>query len=118
MARLADQRRWFRLPPNLRALAHRNHRLWFAGALVSNIGTWMHRTAHDWLVLTGLTHHDARAVGIVMAFQYAPQYLLLPWTGHAADHLDRRRLLLVSQAAMGFLSLALGCLSLTGIVKL
>ena len=101
-----------------RSLRHPNFRLWSAGALVSNIGTWMQRTAQDWLVLTQLTHRDARALGAVMALQYAPQLLLLPWTGHAADHMDRRRVLLATQAAMGVLSLALGALTLAGAVRL
>ena len=35
-----------------RSLRNRNYRLWAAGALVSNVGTWMQRTAQDWLVLT------------------------------------------------------------------
>ena len=73
-----------------RALSIFNFRVWSAGALVSNIGTWMQRVAQDWLVLTQLTHHDASAVGIVMALQFAPQLLLLPWTGLAADHLNQR----------------------------
>ena len=61
----------------------------------------MQRTAQDWLVLTELTHHNATAVGIVMALQFGPQLLLLPLTGFAADHLDRRKLLFATQAAMG-----------------
>jgi len=44
---------------SLRALSIYNCRLWAAGSLVSNIGTWMQRVAQDWLVLTQLTHHDA-----------------------------------------------------------
>ena len=48
-----------------RALGNFNFRLWTAGGLVSNIGTWMQRVAQDWIVLTQLTHHDATAVGIV-----------------------------------------------------
>jgi len=48
-----------------RSLKSFNFRLWTAGALVSNIGTWMQRVAQDWLVLTQLTHHDASALGIV-----------------------------------------------------
>ena len=50
-----------------RALSSFNYRVWAAGALVSNIGTWMQRIAQDWLVLTQLTNHDASAVGIVMS---------------------------------------------------
>jgi hypothetical protein len=62
-----------------RSLRSFNYRVWAAGALVSNVGTWMQRTAQDWLVLTQLTHHNASAVGMVMALQFGPQLLLLPW---------------------------------------
>jgi MFS family permease len=102
----------------LRALKIFNFRMWTAGALVSNIGTWMQRVAQDWLVLTQLTHHDASAVGIVMALQFAPQLLLLPWTGFAADHFNQRNLLMVTQATMGLLALALGILTVAGSVQL
>jgi MFS family permease len=101
-----------------RSLRSHNYRLWAAGALVSNIGTWMQRTAQDWLVLTQLTHRSASAVGLVMALQFGPQLLLLPWTGSAADRLDQRRLLMATQAAMGVLGLGLGALTVTGTVQL
>ncbi len=78
----------------------------------------MQRVAQDWLVLTQLTHHDASALGIVMGLQFAPQLLLLPWTGSAADRLDQRRLLMFTQATMGLLALALGALTMTGVVRL
>jgi MFS family permease len=95
-----------------------NYRLWAAGALVSNIGTWMQRTAQDWLVLTQLTHHDASAVGTVMALQFGPQLLLLPWTGLAADHYNQRKLVMITQATMGALAMLLGLLTVTGVVHL
>ncbi|MBD1586296.1 MFS transporter [Pseudomonas typographi] len=101
-----------------RSLRNANYRIWAAGALVSNVGTWMQRTAQDWLVLTQLTHHNASAVGVVMALQFGPQLLLLPWTGFAADHYNQRKLLMATQAAMGVLALALGLLTVTGIVQL
>ncbi|MGC2401251.1 MAG: MFS transporter [Acidobacteriaceae bacterium] len=101
-----------------RSLRSFNFRLWTAGALVSNIGTWMQRIAQDWLVLTQLTHHDASALGIVMSLQFAPQLLLLPWTGSAADRLNQRKLLMLTQATMGVLALALGFLTIAGIVQL
>ncbi len=101
-----------------RSLRFANYRIWAGGALVSNVGTWMQRTAQDWLVLTELTHHDATAVGIVMALQFGPQFLLLPWTGFAADHYDRRKLLMVTQAVMGGLALILGLLTVTGLIQL
>jgi len=101
-----------------RSLRGFNYRLWFAGAFVSNVGTWVQRTAQDWLVLTQLTHHDASAVGVVMALQFGPQLLLLPWTGSAADRLNQRKLLIATQATMGVLALALGALTVAGIVRL
>ena len=101
-----------------RSLRSTNYRIWAAGALVSNIGTWMQRTAQDWLVLTQLTPHNAAAVGIVMSLQFGPQLLLLPWTGFAADHYDQRKLLIATQATMGVLALTLGVLTVTGIVQL
>ena len=101
-----------------RSLRGYNYRVWVAGAFVSNIGTWVQRTAQDWLVLTVLTHHSASAVGIVMALQFGPQFLLLPWTGFAADHFNQRRLLIATQAALGVLALALGVLTVTGVVQL
>ncbi|MGY2293268.1 MFS transporter [Pseudomonas sp. SDO528_S397] len=101
-----------------RSLRNVNYRIWAAGALVSNIGTWMQRTAQDWLVLTQLTPHNASAVGIVMALQFGPQLLLLPWTGFAADHYNQRKLLMVTQGVMGVLALMLGVFTLTGFVQL
>jgi len=101
-----------------RSLRNPNYRIWAAGALVSNIGTWMQNTAQDWLVYTQLTHHSASALGAVMALQYGPQFLFLPWTGFAADHFNQRKLLLATQAAMGTLALILGLLTITGVVKL
>ncbi|HEX3984811.1 MAG TPA: MFS transporter, partial [Acidisoma sp.] len=101
-----------------RSLRGYNYRLWAGGAIVSNVGTWMQRTAQDWLVLTQLTHHDATPVGVVMALQFGPQLLLLPLTGLAADRFDRRKLLIVTQASMGLLALGLGILTVTGLVQL
>ncbi|MGA7121086.1 MAG: MFS transporter [Polyangiaceae bacterium] len=101
-----------------RSLRGFNYRCWAAGALVSNVGTWMQRTAQDWIVLAELTRHNATAVGIVMALQFGPQALLLPLTGYAADHFDRRKLLFATQASMGALALGLGLLTVTGIVRL
>src|ERR1700710_1724429 len=101
-----------------RSLQAFNYRMWAGGAFVSNVGTWMQRTAQDWIVLTQLTHHNATAVGIVMALQFGPQLLLLPLTGFAADHMDRRKLVMATQGAMGLLALGLGLLTVFGVVQL
>src|SRR6185312_7970501 len=54
-----------RLSSTFRSLGSYNYRLWAAGALVSNVGTWMQRTAQDWIVLAELTDQNAASVGIV-----------------------------------------------------
>lgn len=95
-----------------------NYRVWFAGALVSNTGTWMQRVAQDWLVLRELTHASGLAVGIVTGLQFLPQLIVTPLAGRFADRFDRRRLLAVTQSGMGLTGLLLGLLILTGQVQL
>lgn len=95
-----------------------NYRLWFIGAVVSNVGTWMQRTAQDWIVLTELTDHDAAALGVTVALQFAPQLLLLPITGLVADRFNRRHVLMATQLTMGALGLGLGLLVVTGTAEL
>ena len=107
-----------RVAGTFRSLRSFNFRLWTAGALVSNVGTGMQRVAQDWLVLTQLTHRDATALGIVMGLQFAPQILLLPWTGSAADRLNQRKLLMLTQATMGVVALILGVLTIAGVIRL
>ncbi len=92
--------------------------MWFAGALVSNIGFWMQRTAQDWIVLTELTDHDAAAVGITMGLQMLPLVLLVPVSGFIADRVDRRRLLFVTNSPMALLAIGLGTIIVTGVVEL
>jgi len=102
----------------LRALRNPNYRIWVPGAFASNIGTWVQRTAQDWLVLTELTRNNATAVGTVVALQFGPQLLWLPWSGVAADRYNQRKLLIATQSIMGVLALALGILTLSGLVQL
>lgn len=95
-----------------------NYRVWFIGALVSNIGAWMQATALSWVVLTELTDNDAAAMGVTMALQFAPPLLLVGVTGWVADRFDRRRLLMVTQAVLLILGLAIGVLLLLGMMTL
>jgi MFS family permease len=55
---------------------------------------------------------------VVMSLQFGPQLLMLPLTGFAADHLDRRKLVIATQAIMCALALGLGLLTITGVVRL
>ncbi|MET9073094.1 MFS transporter [Streptomyces sp. NPDC004232] len=98
-------------------LAVRNFRRYLLGQLTSNIGTWMQRAAQDLLVLH-ITGDSGSAVGIVTALQFLPQTLFGLTGGILADRYPKRRILLVTQTAMGVQSLLLGLLTVTGAVNL
>ncbi len=106
------------MSPTFTSLEVRNYRLWAAGALVSNIGTWMGRVGQDWLVLTVLTAGSATALGIVTGLQFLPFLLLAPWAGLIADRFAKRRILLVTQSLLALTSLLLGVLAVTGTAQL
>jgi len=95
-----------------RSFSNINYRIWFAGALVSNIGGWMQATAQDWVVLTELTDNDAAAMGVTMALQFGPPLVLVSLTGWVADRFERRRILLATQSALLMLAIAVGVLLL------
>ncbi|MDN3294982.1 MFS transporter [Streptomyces ficellus] len=97
------------------SLKVRNYRLFFTGAIVSNTGTWMARITQDWLVLS-LTG-SAAAVGITTALQFLPMLLFGLYGGVIADRYPKRRLLLLSQGALGLCGLALAVLTLSGHIQ-
>ncbi|HEX3873804.1 MAG TPA: MFS transporter [Solirubrobacteraceae bacterium] len=98
------------------ALAIPNYRRYVWGQATSLIGTWMQMTAQSWLVYT-LTH-SSTDLGLVVAAQTLPVLLLGPYGGVIADRVDKRRLMIVLQAAMGVQALILGLLTVTGSVRL
>ena len=95
-----------------------NYRLWFIGALVANVGTWMQRVAQSWLVLTVLTDNDGSAVGMVIGLQFLPVLLFSPYAGVLADRLPLRKLLITTQVLLGVLAGALGAIVLGGVAEL
>ncbi|MET9058505.1 MFS transporter [Streptomyces antibioticus] len=97
------------------SLKVRNYRLFFAGQVVSNIGTWMQRIAQDWLVLS-LTG-SATAVGVTTALQFLPMLLFGLYGGVLVDRLPKRPTLLFTQAAMALTGIALALLTLSGHVQ-
>ncbi|WP_168582280.1 MFS transporter [Gephyromycinifex aptenodytis] len=101
-----------------RSFTGRNFRLFFLGALVSNVGTWMGRTAQAWLVLVELTEHSAPALGLVTALQFLPMVLLAPWAGLIADRFAKRRILTLTQGSMALIQLVTGLLIITGTATL
>lgn len=104
-----------RLPPMLRALRHRNYRLFFAGQLVSLTGTWMQSVAQGWLVLR-LTDSPA-LLGLVAAASSLPVLLLSLFAGTIADRVSKHRLLIGSQLVAMLLAAILAVLTLTGLVQ-
>ena len=106
------------MSPTFASLSIYNYRVFAAGALVSNTGTWMGRVAQDWLVLTQLTPHSSVALGIVTGLQFAPLALLAPISGMIADRFPKRRILFATQSAMALTSLLTGVLVVTGAVQL
>ncbi|MEU6096290.1 MFS transporter [Streptomyces sp. NPDC047079] len=103
--------------PVTATLAARNFRRYLLGQLTSNIGTWMQRAAQDLLVLH-ITGNSGSAVGIVTALQFLPQTLFGLTGGILADRYPKRRILLLTQTAMGVQSLLFGLLTVTGAVNL
>jgi MFS family permease len=98
------------------ALAIPNYRRYVAGQSVSLIGTWMQMAAQSWLVLT--ITHSPTTLGVIVALQTLPVLLLGPYGGVIADRVDKRRLMVILQIAMGLQALALGLLTVTGAVQL
>jgi MFS family permease len=97
------------------ALAVPNYRRYISGQAISLIGTWMQMTAQSWLVLT-LTH-SSTDLGVIVALQTLPVLFLTPYGGVIADRVDKRKLMIALQAAMGVQALILGLLTVTGNVK-
>lgn len=101
-----------------RSFSSFNYRIWFLGALVSNVGGWMQATAQDWVVLTELTDNDATAMGFTMALQFGPPLVLVSLTGWVADRFDRRKILLLTQTVLMALAIGVAALLLTGVMTL
>lgn len=97
------------------ALNYYNYRLWFAGQLVSLVGSWMQTTAQGFLVFQ-LTDSPAY-LGIVAFAAGVPSWLFMLWGGVVADRLPRRTLLVITQTAMMLLAFALAALTFTGLVQ-
>jgi MFS family permease len=94
------------------ALSVPNYRRYVGGQSISLIGTWMQMTAQSWLVFV-LTH-SSTDLGLVIALQTLPVLLLAPYGGVIADRVDKLRLMICLQAAMGVQALVLGVLTVTG----
>ncbi|HZX95597.1 MAG TPA: MFS transporter [Myxococcales bacterium] len=98
----------------LRALSHRNYRLFFAGQSVSLIGTWLTRIATSWLVyrLSG----SAAMLGVIGFCGLVPTFVLAPLAGVYVDRHSRHRVIVVTQVLSMLQSFALAALALTHLI--
>jgi MFS family permease len=103
------------LPAPLRALRHRNFRLFWTGQLISLVGTWMQTIARGWLVLE-LTHSPFW-LGMVGFATSVPVLVLSLWAGAVADNVSRRRMVIWTQSCLMLGALILALLTFTGTVQ-
>ncbi|HKH89082.1 MAG TPA: MFS transporter [Acidimicrobiales bacterium] len=96
------------------ALSIPNYRRYYGGQSISLVGTWMQSVALTWLVY--VVTHSSTDLGLTVGAQTLPVLLLGPYGGVIADRVDKRRLMVVLQSAMGVQALILGVLTVTGAI--
>src|ERR1041385_8271768 len=103
-----------RIRDTLRALGHRNYRIYFFGMLISFTGTWMQSVAQGWLIyrLTG----SAWLLGLAGFASQVPVFLLAPLGGVMADRHSRHRIIILTQTIAMLQAFALAALTLTGVI--
>ncbi|HYG58240.1 MAG TPA: MFS transporter, partial [Symbiobacteriaceae bacterium] len=104
-----------RFPYAMRALNHRDYRLFFSAQLVSLIGSWMQIMGQSWLVLE-LTDSPFK-LGLIGTLQFTPVMIFSLAAGAVIDRLPKRRVLVVTQSIMAVLALSLSALVWTGLVQ-
>ncbi len=104
-----------RLPRIAQALRHRDFRLFWAGNLLSNIGTWMQNVAQGWLVLD-LTN-SAFWLGVVGFAASIPILFFALIGGVIADHVNKRKLLMATQSAMMVFAFIMSALAYSKKIK-
>ncbi|MCC6802141.1 MAG: MFS transporter, partial [Anaerolineae bacterium] len=104
-----------RRPSNLSALRNPNFRLYFAGQMISNSGTWMQNIAQSYLVYE-ITRSELW-LGIVACASGLPVVLMSPIAGVIVDRFPRRNLLMFTQASQMILALILAALTFSGLVQ-
>ncbi|MDE2182780.1 MAG: MFS transporter [Alphaproteobacteria bacterium] len=99
----------------LKVFRHRNYRLFFAGQLVSLMGTWITSVAQGWLVYR--LSHSPFYLGLATFAGQVPVFFVASFGGMIADRVDRRRLLVLTQMLSMLESVALAVLTLLGVIQ-
>jgi MFS family permease len=102
---------------NWRSFRHRNFQILFSANIIFNIGSWIQRIAQDWLVLQ-LTHNNGTYLGLVTSLQFMPVLFLSLHGGALADRVDKRKVLIATNATGAFSAGVLGLLVVTHHVHL
>ena len=102
---------------NWRSFRHRNFQILFSANIIFNIGSWVQRIAQDWLVLQ-LTHNNGTYLGLVTSLQFIPVLFLSLHGGALADRVDKRKVLIATNATGAFSAGVLGLLIVTHHVRL
>ncbi len=110
-----DKPRFLENSQTFSALRHRNFQLYFAGQLISNIGTWMQIIAQAWVVYQ--LGHSELTLGLVAFASAIPVLAISPWGGVIVDRVSRRSLLMMTQAGSMLLAFVLAILTFTGAVR-
>jgi MFS family permease len=97
------------------AMRHRNFQLYFAGQLVSNIGTWMQIIAQGWVVYQ--IGHSELTLGLVAFASAVPNLIISPWGGVIVDRMSRRKVLILTQAGAMILAFILAALAFANVVR-
>jgi len=102
------------MPEVIRALRHRDFRLFWFGNFLSNIGTWMQNVAQGWLVLQLAPNNPAFWLGVIGFAASAPMLVLALIGGVIADRVDKRRLMTWTQSSMMLFAIILWGLTYFG----
>ena len=100
-----------RLALAVRALRHRNFQLFFAGQLISLVGTWMQTVAQSWLVYR--MTNSAFLLGAVGFASQIPVFIMAPIGGIVADRFRRQRVVIATQVMSMILAAILAGLTLS-----
>src|SRR5256885_4638999 len=97
-------------------LQHRGLKLIFIANLVSMIGSGMNMAAVTWFILQAT--HSEMSLGMLVVLQTVPAMLMLPFTGVIIDREDRRRLVMLLDAARGLVIALVAVLALTNRIQI
>ena len=104
-----------KLPNSLRALQHRNFRLFIVGQGTSQIGNWVQLIATSWLVYR--LSESTLMLGLSAFCLQIPMLVITPFAGVLIDRLDVRRLLFATNSLAMLQSLVMLALMVSGQIE-